>query len=313
MRVGIDLGGTAIKIGFVDERCKIVAKGKTATNVGRPYGEIIADMAKLIKEFARQNSVSLSEIESIGIGSPGVADSQNGVLIFSNNLNWKHVPVRQELQKHFDVPVFLENDANCAALGESIAGASSKYASSVLVTLGTGVGGGIVIGGRIHNGFNGGAGEIGHMVIVAGGEKCSCGRNGCFERYASASALVRSAQKAAEQNPDSLLSKMARQSGEMNGIVVMDAARAGDMVTLELLDRFREYVAVGLANIANVLQPEAIVIGGGISNEGEFLIGGIREKTYAQMYTDAIKYPAIVAAQLGNDAGIIGAAMLGEK
>lgn len=308
MRVGIDLGGTNIKIGLVDDKYNIIAKGRIKTNVGRSYSEIIADMAQLIKTLANENNISIGNITAIGIGSPGVADSKNGILIFSNNLNWHNVPVRQELQRHFDVPVFLENDANCAAIGESLAGASKQYSSSVLVTLGTGIGGGIIIDNKIHSGFNGAGGEIGHMVIEADGIECSCGRKGCFERYASATALANMAEQAAQQNPDSLLNEYKKDGKALDGMKIFNAARRNDPVTLEILDKFRYYASVGIANIVNILQPQAVVIGGGISEEGEYLIAGIRERVYEQMYSDKIEKPVIVKASLGNDAGIIGAA-----
>lgn len=312
MYIGVDLGGTKIAAGLVDDNLKIIKKASCPTNVGRPYSEIIKDIACLIEDILAQTGYSKSDIKSIGLGSPGVPDIKNGVLVFSNNMQWDFVPVRAELQKYFNTPVYLDNDANCAAIGEYAAGAAKQYKTTVLVTLGTGIGGGIVLNDKIHNGFNYAGGEIGHMVIKAGGIPCSCGRDGCWERYASVTGLIYMANNAAKDHPESMLAQILNNGEKLNGRNIFDCAKNGDKTALKVVEDFRYYIAVGITNIINILQPEAVVVGGGISNEGEYLLAPVREQVAKEVYTDKVPLPHIIKASLGNDAGIIGAAIVGQ-
>ncbi|MDD4496452.1 MAG: ROK family protein, partial [Eubacteriales bacterium] len=234
------------------------------------------------------------------------------VLIYANNINFRNTPMRDEFQKYIDKPVFLENDANCAAYGESIAGAAKGIEHSAMVTLGTGIGGGLIINGKIFSGFNCAGAELGHTVIASGGDKCTCGRKGCWEAYASASALIRATKKAAEENPSSLINSLIEsQLDRINAKTVFDAAKLGDAVAKRIVDQYIVYLGEGIVNIINAFQPEVVVIGGGVSNEGEYLLQPLREFVEKNRYTRREVPSAVIKrAELGNDAGIIGAALL---
>lgn len=207
--VGIDLGGTKIAAGLVDEKGKLIHKDSIPTGKHRPYQEIVKDMAMLVRKIIKDSDLDISSVKSVGIGSPGTADDKNGILVYANNLtNFVNVPLRSEMQKYIDLPIILDNDANCAALAESVAGAAKNVKNSVTITLGTGVGSGIVIDEKVYSGFNYSAAEMGHMVIELEGEPCTCGRNGCWEAYASATGLIEQTKRAAKENPDSLINKL---------------------------------------------------------------------------------------------------------
>jgi len=312
--IGIDLGGTNIAVGLVDEEGKIIHKDSVPTLSEREYPEIIKDMAMLSLKVIEDSGVSLKEVKSIGIGSPGTPNTREGILVYANNLKFRNVPMRAEMQKYIDLPVYLDNDANVAALAESVAGACKGARHSVTITLGTGVGSGVVIDGKVYNGFNNAAAEMGHMVIVVDGEPCTCGRRGCWEAYASATALIRQTKRAAAANPDSLINKLVDGDlSRINAKVPFDAAKQGDRVGLQIVEEYIKYLAEGLANVINIFQPEIIAIGGGISKEGEYLLAPLRKLVMERVYTvEGVPQTRIVAAQLGNDAGIVGAAMLGK-
>jgi glucokinase len=257
------------------------------------------------------NKIPLSDLSAIGVGSPGICDFETGSVIYNNNLNFKNTPVRAIAQKIINLPVYVDNDANCAAYGESVAGACANYRDSITITLGTGVGSGIIIDGKIVRGCDGSAGELGHHAIRAGGELCSCGRRGCWEAYASATALIRDAQVAAVRNPNSLLYKAV--DGVLSlidGKIVFDAADCNDKTAKEVVKAYIDYIAEGLANVVSIFSPDIIALGGGMSAQGEKILVPIREKVASLVYGN-IYNTKIVAAELGNDAGIIGAAFLG--
>ncbi|MBM7581526.1 glucokinase [Caldicoprobacter guelmensis] len=312
--IGIDLGGTNIAVGLVDEEGKIIHKDSVPTLNEREYPEIIKDMAMLSLKVVKDSGVSLKEVKAIGIGSPGTPNNEEGILVYANNLKFRNVPMRAEMQKYIDLPVYLDNDANVAALAESVAGACKGAKHSVTITLGTGVGTGVVIDGKVYSGFNNAAAEMGHMVIVVDGEQCTCGRKGCWEAYASATALIRETKKAAVANPDSLINKLVDGDlSKINAKTPFDAARQGDKVGLHIVEEYMKYLAEGLANVVNIFQPEIIAIGGGISKEGEYLLAPLRKLVSQRVYTvEGVPQTKIVAAKLGNDAGIVGAAMLGK-
>lgn len=312
--LGVDLGGMSIKAGVVDENGEIICSDKVPTGRERSYIHIIKDMAGLCSEMISKAGLTIDDINSIGVGSPGIPDKENGVLISSNNLGFTNVPIRNELQKYFNVPVYLENDANAAALAECVAGASRDVEHSVLITLGTGIGGGIIIDNKIYSGFNGAASELGHMIIVHNGLQCSCSRRGCFEKYASASALIEQTMEAAKENPDSLLNTLTE--GDINKIdakMAFIAQKQGDPTASRVVDRYIEYLADGVMNIINILFPEVIVIGGGLGNEGENLFEPLRKALKKRAYTHDVASTKIRGAEMGNKAGIVGAAMLGRK
>ena len=313
--IGIDLGGTNIVASVVDDDYNIIGTSKTPTNSPRSADEIFDDIADVCEEAVKTAGLTMEDIDSVGMGTPGTVN-QDGIIEFANNLAFNNVPARTMLAKRINKPeekVFIENDANCAALGEAYAGCGNGAKDFVAVTLGTGVGSGVIIGGKIVNGVNYAGGECGHMVIVVDGEQCSCGRKGCWEAYASATALIRQTKKAMEEYPDSLMHKLAKEEGKVSGRTAFDAMRLGDIAGIKVVDDYIKYVACGLINIVNAPQPEIICIGGGICNEGETLMKPLRRFVQSERYSIHSKIQTkIVKAELGNDAGVIGAALLGK-
>ena len=311
-RIGVDLGGTNIATGVIDENNKIIGRGKVKTRAPRP-AEAIFDSIKEAVDMAVVNAgINYDEIVSVGIGTPGSVNKDTGAIEFSNNLKFHNVPAKAMLEERLKKPVYLENDANAAALGEAVAGCGNGVKNFVAVTLGTGVGSGIIIDGKIYRGSNFCGGEMGHMVINVDGIPCNCGRKGCWEKYASATALVSQAVEAMQGNKESLLWQTC--DGDLNkveGKTIFEALDMGDATAKAVVDRYLYYVAIGLANVINALQPESVCIGGGISGQGEKILQPIRELVKAERYSVyADKQAAILPAALGNDAGIIGAALL---
>lgn len=312
--IGIDLGGTKIAAGIADENGAVIYKDSVPTYRERAYPEIIRDMAGLALKIIKDSGIGLKEVKSIGIGAPGTPDNKAGVLVYANNLGFRNVPMRCEMQKYIDLPVMMENDANCAALAESVAGAAKGAEHSVTITLGTGVGGGVIINRKIYSGFNYAGGELGHMVIVVDGEQCTCGRKGCWEAYASATALIKQTITAVEKNRDSLINGLV--NGDMAKIdakTAFDAAKQGDETGKKVVGQYIRYVAEGLTNIINIFTPEIAVIGGGVCKEGEYLLGPLRNIAGRDVYCKEVAQTRIEVARLGNEAGIVGAAMLGRQ
>ena len=311
-RIGVDLGGTNISVGVVDEDFNIIGRGKTKTNSPRPAEEIFEDIAKCISMAADDAGISLDDVNVIGVGTPGSVNDETGYIDYSNNLRFDKVPAKQMLEELTGKPCFFANDASCAALGELYAGKGCK--NLIAITLGTGVGSGIVIDGKVFRGANSAGDEIGHTVINVNGAECTCGRKGCWESYASATALIAQTKQAMEENPESKMWNCAGNDIEsVNGRTAFDAMRMGDEAAKAVVDKYIYYVAVGIINVINVFQPDVLCVGGGICNEGETLLAPIRKYVVEERYSKyAQKQTEICKAQLGNDAGIIGAAMLGE-
>lgn len=309
MYIGIDLGGTNIAVGLVSEEGKILTQASTPTMNEREAIEIVKDMAMLIDKVASEYGIDKSEIKGVGIGSPGSIDFDNGIVVYSNNLKMAKFPLAEELNKLTGLKVSVDNDANCAAMGEYVE-YEDKTKHFVFVTLGTGVGSGIIVDGKMLHGFNGAAGEGGHTVIVADGEQCSCGRKGCWEAYASVTALIRQTKAAMEKDPDSLMHKVAAEEGKVSGMTSFVSAKQGDKTAQEVVKQYAIYVAEGLINLENIFQPEIICVGGGISREGDYLLNPVREYVAKNSYNKYMKKTEIVTAKLFNDAGIIGAAMI---
>ena len=311
---GIDLGGTNIKAGIVDGEGKLLNKLSIKTRAERSMEEIIHDMGKLAADAIKDAGLEVKDIEAIGIGSPGTPDNDEGLLVYSSNLPFNKAPMRKLIREVVDLPVYIDNDANCAAMAEAVAGAGKGAKDSVTITLGTGVGAGVIINGRIFSGFNQAGSEFGHTVLVSGGVQCGCGRKGCFEQYASASALARMTKEAAEANPDSLLNKVKEDFGEWNAQIAFVAMKQGDKVAEKVIDSYTDYLADGLANAINTFMPEVLVVGGGVCGEGDPLLIPMREKTMSRPYFGpGVKKTRIELAQMGNDAGIVGAAMMGKS
>jgi glucokinase len=305
--IGIDIGGTNLKAGLVDEDGRLLAvKTMKIREVSDP--DALTDtLVALTRELAQEGGVPMEEIASVGAGVPGVVDIRTGSIVYTCNLPLRNIPLRKLFKRRLGLHLYVENDANCAALAEYYAGAGQGSKRFVTITLGTGIGAGIIHNGKIFHGGNGMAGEVGHTCIDYQGLPCPCGRRGCWEAYSSATALIRQARQAAAEHPESLLAG----AEEITGKTVFDAADRGDETANAVVDRFCDYLGAGVTNIVNALAPEVILIGGGISRQGERLLAPVRryvEKNCFGGKDGAI--PIIAAARLGNDAGIIGAAAL---
>lgn len=313
MYIGVDLGGTNIAIGLVNDNYEIVAKGSVPTRKERAFEEIISDAAQLIQELLLKVGKTAADIQYIGMGSPGIPDAENGIIVYASTFpHMAYSNAQAEFEKYFPgVKVYVENDANAAAYGEYLAGAAKGVDNAVMVTLGTGVGGGVIINQKIYSGFNNNGSELGHMVLNFNGPACSCGRNGCFEVYASATAIIKQTEETIQSYPDSVIHQMINHDpSKLNGKIPFDAARQGDRAGQRIVDKYIEYLGVGIANVVNLFQPEVIVIGGGICKEGDYLLKPLFAYVDSQKYSDKVPQPKLVTAILGNDAGIIGAAML---
>lgn len=311
--IGIDLGGTGIAVGIVNEEGKIIQKGSAPTLAMRPYQEIVKDMATVSLETLKEAGFTIQDVHSVGIGVPGIANPKTGIVVFCTNLSWHDVPLREEFQKYIDKPVFIDNDATVAGYAESVAGISAGCHSSVFLTLGTGVGGGIVINGKPWSGFHNVGSEIGHITLELDGEPCSCGNKGCLERYCSATAIIRMARQALAVHPESLMMELCQNNMEnVNAKLVFDAAREGDETALKIFRRYVKYMAQAINNIIAFLDPEVIVLGGGVSKAGDFLLDAVRAEVPQYLMFKTMPHPRVEIASLGADAGIIGAAMLGK-
>lgn len=308
MYIGVDLGGTNIAVGLVDESGKIIAKASTPTINSRSYEEIVKDMAELSIKVTEDAGFSKKDIKAVGIGSPGTVDTKNGVVVYSNNLKMDNARVADEFRKTFDVTVNMENDANAAAFGEYIA-TGVKAECFVFITLGTGVGGGIILDGKIFRGSNYAGAELGHITTMFNGEPCTCGRFGCWEAYASVTALISQTKRAMYENPKSLMHGIAEKYGKVNGRVAFDAAKSGDKAAQAVVDQYVKYVGDGISSVINIFQPEILVIGGGISKEGDYLLNPIKQYVSVNDYNKMMTKTEIQIAKLFNDAGIVGAAL----
>ncbi len=310
--IGIDLGGTNIKAGVVSEEFKIVAKATCKTDLPRPAEEICADMAKVALEAVWEAGLTIDDIEAVGIGTPGTANSADGIIEYSNNLGFRDFHVVELMKTFIDKPCYVENDANAAAYGEYVAGAAKGANNAVCITLGTGVGGGIVIDGKIYSGSNFAGAEIGHMVIDPNGPQCTCGRCGCFEVFSSATGLIRMTKEAMDEDSTSIMNKMTEEMGKVSARTAFNAMREGDKAGKAVVDKYIRYLACGITNTINIFQPDILCIGGGVCNEGDPLLLPLKELVAKEVYTKtSSKNTEIVIAKLGNDAGIIGAAFLG--
>lgn len=311
--LGVDLGGTNIAVGVVNEKFEIVGRGNIKTRAPRPAQEIVDDIVTACEMAVAEAGITLSDVNSVGIGSPGSVDPETGIIATSNNLRFSNVPMVSMVSKGLGgAECFLENDANAAAYGEYVAGAGRGTKDFITITLGTGVGCGIIIGGKLFTGCNNAGGELGHTVIVFDGEQCTCGRKGCWETYASATALIRQTKDEMVKDTQSLMWELVdSDQSKVNGRTAFDAMRKGDRTAKSVVDQYILYVACGAANVVNTFQPEVLCIGGGISNEGETLLAPIRKIIEFERYSKNVnRQTEIRRAELGNDAGIIGAANL---
>lgn len=313
-RLGIDLGGTNIVAGVVNENYEIIAKASCKTAVPRPESEICDSMAEVALKAVTKAKLTMEDIESVGIGVPGAVNPKTGVIEYSANLFFHNWEVVKMMEDRLKTKVLIENDANAAALGEYLAGSAKGAKNAVAITLGTGVGGGIIINGKIYSGSNFAGAELGHMVIVKDGKECACGRNGCWETYASATGLINLTKQKilSEKLEFSYMLKLC--DGDINkvsGRTAFDAMRDGDPTAKAVVEEYISYLACGLVNIINIFQPDVLCIGGGVSNEGENLLAPLRTFVERERYTKHNdKQTVICKCSLGNDAGIIGSAYL---
>lgn len=300
MKIGIDLGGTTVSIGLVNHNYEIVEKIEELSLCEEGADAVIERMADMISRLLQRTGKP--EISHIGLGCPGILNRETGTVIYSNNIKWQQVPVCERLKERFHVPVYAENDANCAAIGEYLAGAGKGSSHMIMVTIGTGIGGGIILNGRLYLGKHGNANIIGHISIEREGKECTCKRRGCWECYASTKALL----------------EMAKQAGifhvlpekEITGQQFFNALEQKEEKAAGVFEVYTDYVAEGIANLINIMDPERIVIGGGISAQGEVLLLPVKEKVRQKIYFGDMKMAEIVCSRLANDAAIIGAASL---
>ena len=311
VRIGIDVGGTGIQFGAIDESMNILAEKSIPTTTSVSFSEQVARIADAVVATASAAGFSADQIDRIGVGIPGISDPVTGDIVKCPNMGWFHVPFRQEFMKHLSVPLYIENDANVAALAESAAGVSAGTSSSVFITIGTGIGSGIILNGRIWNGFHGIGGELGHVIFGLNGVPCTCGNHGCLERYCSATALIRMGREAVALQPDSLiLRSVGNDLTRIEARTVIDAARENDPVAVEVYGRWISQLAQAIAGVVNLLDPEVIVLGGGVSKAGDFLLNPLRSEFRKYVLYSDQPLPDLRIAVLGSKAGIIGASML---
>ncbi len=309
-RIGVDIGGMSIKIGVVDFWGKILfsSRVKTVSTAEQNVKNIANEILLLLKD----NGITVSDISGIGIGCPGLICSETGVVESNSNLGWNEFPIVSRLKSYFNVEIKLSNDANVAALAEVKYGVAKNYKNAIMLTLGTGVGGGIIIDKKLYEGGYSKGAELGHICIKERGEKCGCGRRGCLEAYASATALIRDTKRAMEKNKDSLMWKVVEGDiDKVDGRTSFECAKKGDSTANKVVNNFVRYLSEGILSLLNIFRPEVVIIGGGICAQGDYLLDKLRRycKKYDYGYKNAPK-AEIVAAELGNDAGIIGAAAL---
>lgn len=306
--IGVDIGGMSIKAGVVDKHGNILKKDKVVTDVAAGPNKIICDIAGLIRSLVNTDD---RDFVGIGIGCPGAINSSTGVVDRAFNLNWHKVSLAEDLARHINKPIKVSNDANVAALGETMFGVGRMYSDTVFLTLGTGVGGGIVLGGKLYEGNESKGAELGHMVLVVDGEPCTCGRRGCMEAYCSASALIRETKKAMLADKSSSMWKYSPSLDAVDGKTAFECSKSGDKAANAVVDYFVKYLGEGMLNYANIFRPQAIILGGGVCAQGDYLIYKLKDYCKDRNYgfADTPRFDILVA-QLGNDAGIIGAAGL---
>ena len=309
--IGVDVGGTNLVAGLVDEQ------GAIRTKVGRPVDRTLGadalsdQIAQLALRACREGGVSPDQIQAVGVGIPGLVDNKTGVVVQTANMPFRNTPFREIFQKQWQVPVYLGNDANCAAIGEYWAGAAKGCSPAVVVTLGTGIGGGMVVDGKLFTGYANSGMEVGHMIVYPGGQRCGCGNLGCWEQYGSATALIRMTREEMERCPDSVLWQLCGGDlSQVQGRTPFQGAEQGDEAAKRVLRAYLEALSLGLVNLINILQPQVICLGGGISNARDELLLTPLEELVRQGTYDKNAPTRLVRAALGNDAGVVGAALL---
>ena len=311
--IGIDLGGTNIKGALVSETGEIAREVSRPTRVELGAEAVCDGIAAVITELS--SGVDRTSLGGIGLGCPGTVDDETGRVLYANNLGWKNFDLRAAVKSRTDFDLRIGNDANVAALAEALVGCAKGAQSAVIVTLGTGVGGGVVLGGKLLTGYTGAASEIGHMVIAENGEECTCGSRGCFEAYSSATALIRDTKRTMAAHPESLLHTIAAEQGGVNGRTAFLAKERGDEAGAQVVEDYIEHLACGLTNLVNIFFPEVLALSGGVANQGDALLlplrERVRERSFGSRY--AVSHTRIELCTLGYRAGVIGAAMLARE
>ncbi|WP_255253183.1 ROK family glucokinase [Brevibacillus laterosporus] len=310
MIVGVDIGGTTIKIALLDPNGEIITKTQIPTPVSEGEDAIIGQMTNTIDQLMAEQGFTKEEAYGIGIGVPGPVDTDTGFVYEAVNLGIKDTALKAKTEALTGLPTYVENDANAAALGEMWRGAGQGTDNLVAITLGTGIGGGIIIDGKIVHGVKGVGGEIGHVTVNPDGPLCNCGKKGCMERYGSATAIIVGIETAAKEGRSAYLAKQLAEKGSLTAKDAFDAATEGDLAAQEVIDQAAFYTGFGLSHIANLLNPAKIVIGGGVSAAGDALFSLIRKSFDTYTWKIAADSCEILPATLGNDAGVIGAGWL---
>ena len=313
--LGVDLGGTKILAGVFTNSLKCLSRAKTSTKAERGPAAVIERIARCAQDAADECDIDLKQIRGLGIGSPGAIDPENGRVIFAGNLGWKDIPLKRELEKHLDLPVFLQNDCNVCTLGVHEVELEAKPRNMVGVFLGTGIGGGLILDGKLFTGFNRTAGEVGHMVLEVNGPKCTCGNRGCREALASRSALFRQIQDAVHDGQKTVLCDMLGSDlKDLRSGDLRKAIRQGDKFVAHIVEEAAKYTGIAIANLINILSPEAVVVGGGVMDAWESeMMSVVIETAREHAFPGSDKGVKILASQLGDDAGITGAAVLARR
>lgn len=310
--LGLDVGGTNMAAGVVDENLRIIAKESIPTRAGRTIEEITADMAEVSKKAVHKAGLRMEDISSWGIGMPSYVNPATNLLVHANCFGWKNVPIYDYLKKQISIPTYIANDANCATYGEVLAGSASQYTDAIMLTLGTGVGGGIILGKKIYSGSDNMGAELGHTKLVYNGSRCTCGQRGCLESYCSSTALIRITKEAVKEHPESLILQLCEQDTErIDGEILFEAAKREDALAVSIVDDYIGHLAAGISTFITIFRPEVIILGGGIAHAGDFLLNPLNERLRTCTFAaEEIGIPKVIRAELGNDAGIIGAALL---
>lgn len=308
--IGIDVGGTTVKIGIIDDDGNILDKWEIPTNTAHNGDSILSDIWSSVYSKIEMNKLKTDDISGIGIGVPGFIDEETGSVTEAVNIGWKQVELTKDLKALSRLPVFVENDANVAVLGENWKGAGEQAKDIIAVTVGTGVGGGIIANGVLLNGISGTAGEIGHITVEPNGSPCNCGRNGCLETISSATGIVRQAMEKVNEVPDSAIAQIYNEKGTMTTKDIFQLANSGDVLSESIIKKSAETLGLALANLATMINPSRILIGGGVAKAGDYFIGIINNAFQKYALSRASSVCEIKPAQLENDAGIIGAAFL---
>jgi len=311
LAIGIDIGGTSIKGAAITENGNVLEVFSMPVVHGEKQEVTISKLINVTNDYLKAHNYNKDNVLGIGIGVPGAIDSIHGICSSSNNLKWENLPIQKMMEEGTGLPVRITNDANAAALGEAKFGAGKEYKDIIMITLGTGVGGGIIVDGKLIEGNEGKGAELGHIVVQYGGRQCTCGRKGCLETYASATAIIRDTKEAIEKHPESLMVELAKEYGEVNGRVPFEAAKRNDPTAIDVVNQYVYFLSEGLLNYCNIFRPEAIILSGGIANAGDYLLDKVnayfKEHIYGFPKTPKVE---VVCSKLGYDSGKIGAAAL---